>query len=80
MDERRVGEGDPERPYRLFSALSELRLRFCQNRRGDVVPFSRGEDWNGEESVARPSFCCCAVSLLSQTLRKGGSPWRAGAS
>jgi len=59
MEERRVGDGDPERP--LSGVFSELKLRFCQNSRGDVVP-SRGEDWNGDESVVKFIFCCVAVS------------------
>lgn len=59
MDDRRVGDGDPERP--LSGVFSELKLRFCQNRRGDVVP-SSGEDWNGDESVVRFIFCCVLVS------------------
>jgi hypothetical protein len=45
MEERREVDGDP----RLFS---ELKLRFCQKRRGEVVPFSKGDDWNGDESVS----------------------------
>lgn len=44
MEERRVGDAP-----KLFS---ELKLRFCQNMRGDVgLLFSRGDDWNGDESV-----------------------------
>ena len=54
MEERRVGEGDPERA--LSGVFSELKLRFCQKSRGDVVP-SMGEDWNGDESVFRFIFC-----------------------
>lgn len=53
MDDRRVGEGDPDRaPKGLFS---ELTPRFCQKRRGEVVP-SRGDDWNGDESVFNVIF------------------------
>jgi hypothetical protein len=59
MEERRVGDGDPERP--LKGVFSELKLRFCQKRRGDVVP-SIGEDWNGDESVFKPIFCDISVS------------------
>lgn len=59
MDDRRVGEGDPERA--LNGVFSELKLRFCQNRRGDVAP-SSGDDWNGDESVLRFIFCCVLVS------------------
>lgn len=52
MEERRVGDGEPERPpYREFSVL-----RFCQKSRGEFM-FSRGDDWNGDESVLRGSFC-----------------------
>jgi hypothetical protein len=49
MEDRRHGVGEPERPRWLFS---ELKLRFCQNMRGDVVVFSKGDDWNGDESVS----------------------------
>lgn len=49
MEERRVGEPEPARSYKLFS------LRFCQKRRGEVVP-SSGELWNGDESVFRAIF------------------------
>ena len=66
MEERRTGDGDPDRPeYKLFSEF--VVFLFCQNIRGEVV-LSRGEDWNGEESVLRASFCeaselvfCCLV-------------------
>jgi len=49
MDERRQGDGEPECPSKLFS---ELKLRFCQNMRGEVVVPSMGDDWNGDESVS----------------------------
>lgn len=46
MEERRFGDGEPERPpWSIFSVL-----RFFQKRRGEVEE-SRGEDWNGEESL-----------------------------
>jgi len=46
IEDRRVGDVDPERaPANMFSAL-----RFCQKRRGEVAE-SRGDDWNGEESL-----------------------------
>jgi hypothetical protein len=48
IEERRVGDGEPERPSWLFS---ELKLRFCQKRRGEVA-VSKGDDWNGDESVS----------------------------
>jgi hypothetical protein len=52
MEERRTGDGDPDRPPYMFS---ELTLRFCQKSLGDVV-VSAGDDWNGDESVLSASF------------------------
>lgn len=49
MDDRRVGEGEPE-PYVLFSLFL-----LCQNSRGEAFP-SSGELWNGEESVFKAIF------------------------
>lgn len=51
-EERRVGDGDEGAP-KLFS---ELKLLFCQNILGEVVVLSKGDDWNGDESV-RDIFC-----------------------
>jgi hypothetical protein len=55
MDDRRVGDGEPSLP--LMGVFSELKLRACQKRRGDVALPSMGEDWNGDESVLRFIFC-----------------------
>jgi hypothetical protein len=50
IEERRVGEGDPDLvPKGVFS---ELKPRFCQKRRGDVVLLSSGDDWKGDEPVS----------------------------
>lgn len=70
IDDRRVGDGDPERP--LSGMFSELKLRFCQNKRGDVVP-SSGEDWNGDESVFRFIFCYVFVSDDSSSSMKSST-------
>lgn len=58
MEERRFGDGEPERPpWSIFSVL-----RFFQKRRGEVEE-SRGEDWNGEESLpGSAAFCITGVS------------------
>jgi hypothetical protein len=51
IEERRVGDGEPLRPpWKVFSLL-----RFCQNMRGDET-VSRGDDWNGEESLFNAAF------------------------
>lgn len=67
IEERRVGEGEPPRPNGLFSLLMEFRLRFCQKSRGDVAA-SRGEDWNGDESVPSVNFFLLAVLLAIASL------------
>lgn len=56
IEERRFGDGEPERaPWSMFSAL-----RFCQNIRGEVLE-SKGEDWNGEESLPGSEPFCIAT-------------------
>jgi hypothetical protein len=47
METRRLEDGESARPPKLFSEL-----RFCQNMRGEVMPLSKGDDWNGDESVS----------------------------
>lgn len=79
IEERRVGEGEPDRPYRLlFSALMESKLRFCQKTRGEVaLLLSSGDDWNGEESVlifcVLPSVPASPVACLRPGRGKEGA-------
>lgn len=53
-EDRRQGDGELVLLLKLFS---ELKLRFCQNMRGDVVVPSKGDDWNGDESVNVIFWC-----------------------
>lgn len=61
MDDRRVGDGEDSLP-KEFSELNRFGVpgsRPCQNSRGDESPMDavKGDDWNGDESMLRLSFC-----------------------